>query len=157
MRKIILVFAIGFFTFLNINAQKIEIKKVFRSYTFSQNDKKLTLNQMQDIMKNNQEAFNLVKSSKTNQTWGMILGAAGGALVGFPIGTTLGGGEPKWALAGAGVALIVATIPIMKNFNKKTTKAVALFNADELTANSDFQPEFNLNFQGIAMGLSMRF
>ncbi|MFK8059030.1 MAG: hypothetical protein AB8B78_02970 [Polaribacter sp.] len=157
MKKIVLVIVLGVFTFSSITAQKIEMKKVFGSYTFSQNDKMLTLSQMQEVMKDNKEAFELVKSAKSNQTWGMILGGAGGALIGYPIGTAIGGGEPKWALAGAGVALIVATIPIVKGFNKKTKKAVELYNANAPSVSSNFNPTFNLNIKGTSLGLLMNF
>ena len=157
MKKIVLAIVLGVFTFSSITAQKIEMKKVFGGYTFSQNDKMLTLSQMQEVMKDNKEAFELVKSAKSNQTWGMILGGAGGALIGYPIGTAIGGGEPKWALAGAGAALIVATIPIIKGFNKKTKKAVELYNADAPSVSSNFQPIFNFNIKGTSMGISMNF
>jgi hypothetical protein len=79
-------------------------------------------------MKNNQQAFDLVKSAKSNQTWGMILSGTGRFLIGFPIETAIGGGDPKWALAGAGAVLVLATIPILKGFNRKTKKAVELYN-----------------------------
>lgn len=112
---------------------------------------------MQDIMKENKEAYALVQSAKSNQTWAMILGTAGGALVGFPLGTAIGGGDPEWALAGAGAALIVATIPIVKGFNRKTKKAVDLYNAAHYTSNYQFKPSFNLNIKGTSLGLTMTF
>lgn len=157
MKKIIVAIVLFVSTFSSINAQQIEMKKVFGGYQFTQEGKNLTLGQMQEVMKNNTDAFNLIKSAKTNQTWGMILGTAGGALVGFPVGTAIGGGDPEWALAGVGAALIVATIPIVKNFNKKTSKAVELYNADFPSVSSNFNPEFNLNFKGIGLGISMNF
>ncbi|MFY9243009.1 MAG: hypothetical protein WAO74_08280 [Polaribacter sp.] len=157
MKKILVLFAFFIFSLSTINAQKIEMKKVFGGYQFKQNDKNLTLSRMQEIMKDNQEAFDLVKSAKSNQTWATILGSAGGALIGFPIGTAIGGGDPEWALAGAGAALLVATIPIVKGFNKKTTKAVELYNAGLPAVSGNFQPEFNLNFKGLGIGISMNF
>lgn len=134
-----------FFTLLSIsitNAQKIEMEKVFGGYQFKQNDKTLLLKDMKEIMKENNEALALIQSAKTNQTWALVLGTAGGALVGFPIGTAIGGGDPEWALAGAGAALIVATIPIVKGFNRKTKKAVELYNAGVSTTSYQFQPTF---------------
>ncbi|QNM85467.1 hypothetical protein H9W90_14965 [Polaribacter pectinis] len=157
MKKVLLAILLSVITFSSVNAQKIEMKKVFGGYTFSQNDKTITLNQMQEIVKDNQEAFDLVKSAKSNQTWGMVLGGIGGGLIGYPIGTAIGGGDPEWALAGVGVAFIVATIPIVKGFNRKTKKAVELYNADQPTASSNFQPQFNLNLKGMSMGISMTF
>lgn len=157
MKKCFLVIVLFVVAFSSVNAQKIEMKKTFGGYTFSQNDQMLTLSKMQEIMKDNKEAFNLVKSAKSNLTWGMILGAAGGALVGYPIGTAIGGGDSEWALAGVGAALIVATIPIIKGFNKKTKKAVELYNTNSPHLSSGFQPQLNLNFKGLSMGVSMTF
>lgn len=157
MKKIVLAIVFIVATFFSVQAQKIEMKKVFGGYQFTQQGAILTLNQMQELMKNNQEAFDLVKSAKSNQTWGMILGTAGGALVGFPIGTAIGGGEPEWALAGVGAALIVATIPIVKGFNKKTSKAVELYNAGFTGVGYQFQPEINFNFKGTSLGITMSF
>ena len=157
MKKLIFTIVLSVFTLSFINAQKIEMKKVFGGYVFSQNDSNLTLSQMQEVMKDNKQAFDLVKSAKSNQTWGMILGTAGGALVGFPIGTAIGGGEPKWALAGAGAALIVASIPIVKGFNRKTKEAVDLYNAGMPSVSSYFNPSFNFNVKGSSMGISMSF
>lgn len=157
MKKSLILLTLLVVSSLTINAQKIEIKKVFGGYTFSQNEKNLTVKQMQEVMKSNQQAFDLVTSAKTNQIWGTILGTAGGALVGFPIGTAIGGGDPEWALAGAGVALIVASIPIVNGFNKKMKSAVELYNAGLPQVSSNFQPEINLNFKGLGLGISMNF
>lgn len=148
------------FTLLTVsitNAQKIEMNKVFGGYEFRQNDKTLLLKDMQEIMKENTEAFALIQSAKTNQTWAMVLGTAGGALVGFPIGTAIGGGDPEWALAGAGAALIVASIPIVKGFNRKTKKAVELYNDAISSTSYKFRPSFNLEFRGTNLGISMNF
>ena len=148
------------FTLLTVsimNAQKIEMNKVFGGYEFKQNDKTLLLKDMKEIMKENNEALALIQSAKTNQTWALVLGTAGGALVGFPIGTAIGGGDPEWALAGAGAALIVATIPIVKGFNRKTKKAVELYNAGLSTTSYQFQPTFNLKINGTNFGISMNF
>lgn len=50
---------------------------------------------------------------------GNILAAAGGALIGWPIGTYIGGGEPEWVLAGIGAGLVAIAIPLAIIGNKK--------------------------------------
>ena len=67
---------------MSLNAQKIEMTKVFGGYTFKQDEKNLLLKDMQEIMKDNKEAFDLVQSAKSNQTWSMVLGGIGGGLIG---------------------------------------------------------------------------
>lgn len=148
MKKILAILFLTVLSSSMANAQKIEMEKVFGGYQFKQEGKTLLLKDMQEIMKENKEAFELVQSAKSNQTWALILGTAGGALVGFPIGTAIGGGDPEWALAGAGAALIVATIPIVKGFNRKTKKAVELYNDGISSTSYQFQPSFNLKING---------
>ncbi len=157
MKKIVFALFLCLFTFSTLNAQKIEMKKSFGENMFYQNDKKLNPNQLKELLKNNSEAFELMKSAKSNYTWATILGGAGGALVGFPIGTAIGGGDAKWELAGAGAALILVAIPILKNYNKKAKKAVELYNEGIPSVSSNFLPEFNLSFKGTSMGISMNF
>lgn len=157
MKKILAILFLTVLSSSMVNAQKIEMEKVFGGYQFKQEGKTLLLKDMQEIMKENKEAFELVQSAKSNQTWALILGTAGGALVGFPIGTAIGGGDPEWALAGAGAALIVATIPIVKGFNRKTKKAVELYNDGISSTSYQFQPSFNLKINGSNIGISMNF
>ncbi|WP_397444567.1 hypothetical protein [Polaribacter sp. R77954] len=157
MRKIIVVIAVILFGSVAFNAQEIEMKKVWGGYQFLQDGKMLNVKNMQEIMKNNQEALDLISSAKSNQNWALALGAAGGFLVGYPLGTSIGGGDPQWALAGAGAALIVASIPIIKGFNKKASKAVELYNAGISSTSYKFNPSFHFNIQGENMGIAMKF
>lgn len=157
MKNIVFAVFLAIFTFSNVNAQKIELKKSFGENLFYQNGEKLTSRQLTVILKSNNEALDLMKSAKSNYTWATILGVSGGALVGFPIGTAVGGGDPKWELAGAGAALILVAIPILNNYNKKSKAAVELYNADLPTVSSGFQPAFNLNFKGTSLGITMNF
>ncbi|WP_438972197.1 hypothetical protein [Polaribacter sp.] len=157
MKKLV---AILFFTIVTssvVSAQKIEMKKVFGGLVFEQQGKTLLLKDMESIMKENKKAVALIQSAKTNQTWSLVLGTTGGALVGFPIGTAIGGGEPEWAIAGVGAALIIATIPIVKGFNRKTKKAVDLYNNGVSSTSYQFQPSFNLKISGTNVGISMNF
>ena len=157
MKKLV---AILFFTIVTssvVSAQKIVIRKVFGGLVFEQQGKTLLLKDMESIMKENKKAVALIQSAKTNQTWSLVLGTTGGALVGFPIGTAIGGGEPEWAIAGVGAALIIATIPIVKGFNRKTKKAVDLYNNGVSSTSYQFQPSFNLKISGTNVGISMNF
>ena len=157
MRKIIAIITVFMFTSISINAQKIEMKKVWGGYQFTQSGKTVNVSQMQEIMKDNEEALDLITSAKTNQIWAMVLGTAGGGLIGFPIGTAIGGGDPEWILAGAGVALIAISIPIIEGFNKKAKSAVELYNAEFSSNAYRFNPSFNFNIKGANVGLTMSF
>lgn len=43
---------------------------------------------------------------------GNILAGIGGALIGWPLGTAIGGGDPEWALAGIGAGFLAIGIPV---------------------------------------------
>ncbi len=133
--KYLLLTFLLFSSLFNLTAQEVTIKKSFGENLFSQNDKRISFNQLLTSLENNSEAYKMATSAKGNKTFGMILGTAGGALIGWPLGTAIGGGEPNWILAGVGAGLVVATIPIISGYNKKTAKAVQLYN-DGLTDTS---------------------
>lgn len=60
-------------------------------------------------------------------------------------------------MAGVGAALIVASIPIVKGFNKKAKKAVELYSAETSFTAYHFNPSFNFNIKGTSVGLTMNF
>ena len=157
MKKLLSILVFTIVTSSVVSAQKIEMRKVFGGLVFEQQGKTLLLKDMESIMKENKKAVALIQSAKTNQTWSLVLGTTGGALVGFPIGTAIGGGEPEWSIAGVGAALIIATIPIVKGFNRKTKKAVDLYNNGVSSTSYQFQPSFNLKISGTNVGISMNF
>lgn len=79
-------------------------------------------------MKIDPEAFQEFKKAKSNYDAAQVIGFAGGFMVGWPLGTALAGGDPQWGLAGGGVALILATIPMNIAFKKHAKKALAIYN-----------------------------
>ena len=161
MKKALLLIILSTLTFFTSQAQnsslKIESKKVFGGYVYSQNEQSLKINQLLELMKGNDEAYQLMKSAKSNLIWGTILGGVGGGLIGFPIGTAIGGGDAKWELAGVGAALIIIAIPIAKGYNKKSKKAIDLYNAEITSTAYQFKPTFDLSIKGSGVGLIMSF
>jgi hypothetical protein len=157
MKKIVLAFVLVLFTFLNSNAQQIEIKKSWGENYFYQNGEKLTKNDVKDLMKNNSEALSLMKSAKSNHTWAIIIGTTGSGLLGYQLGAATAGGDTKWELAGAGAALILVSLPILNNYNKKSKKAVELYNSNLPDVSANFKPTFNLKIKGAGLGITMNF
>ena len=140
-----------------MHAQKIEAKKTFGEYVYSQNGDRLSKRQLMDLMEGNAEAYKLMKSARNNYTWASVLGFAGGGLIGFPIGTAIGGGDAKWELAAAGAALVGVAVLVISGYNKKSKKAVDMYNANQPSVGYKFQPEFRLNVKGSGMGITMSF
>ena len=158
MKKTILtlIFALAIMTFCN--AQKIEMEKMFGGYKYTQNGKRMTMGDLVNTMESNANALEFIKKARTNNTFASILGGAGGALVGFPIGQSLGGGDANWTLAGIGAGLIIVAIPISSSANKKAKQAVEFYNSS-LNPSSyyEFKPEFKIIANGSGIGLTMNF
>lgn len=113
-------------------------------------------NQLLNVVESNKEAYRQVKSARSLLTTSLFLSYAGGFMIGWPIGTLLGGGQPNWTFAAVGATLIVATIPIGKVFNKKMKRAVDIYNS-ELHRSSFWDKNdvsFSLTNNGMAMVLS---
>ena len=111
-------------TFGQNPADTISIKQVFGGYQFYQGEQRLNMNQLVNTMKPNEQAYKQIKSAQSTYTLASIVGFAGGAMVGWPLGAAMGGGEPNWSMAGIGAELIVVSIPISQSFNKKAKEAV---------------------------------
>ena len=158
MKKITLTltFAITILTFCN--AQKIDIEKVIGGYKYTQNDELMSIGDLASIIESNTKAFELIKKGRTNRSFAAILGFAGGGLIGWPIGTAVGGGDANWTLAGIGAGLVIIGIPISSSANKKINQAVELYNASlNSTSYNKLKPEFKIIANGSGVGLSMNF
>jgi hypothetical protein len=70
-----------------------------------------------------------VQKARTLQTVAVILGATGGALIGWPIGSAIGGDpDPAWILAGIGAGVVVVSIPFSISSSSSVAKAVKAHN-----------------------------
>ena len=145
------------FTFGQPSTDSISIKKVFGGYQFYQGEKRLNMNQLVNAMKPNEQAFSQIKSAQSTYTLATIVGIAGGFMVGWPIGTAIGGGEPNWTMAGIGAGLIVVSIPISQKFNKQAKQAVGTFNSGLQTSSFWNKSELRYSMTGNGVGLSSRF
>ena len=158
MKKALLTLILALITMTICNAQKIEMKKIFGGYQYTQNGNRMTMGKLVKTMDANSDALKFIKKAKSNNVFASILGGAGGALIGFPIGTAIGGGDANWTLAGIGAGLVAIGIPISSGANKNAKKAVELYNSSlNSTAYYEFKPEFKIVANGNGIGLSMNF
>jgi len=139
------------------STDSITIKKIFGGYQFFQGEKRLNLNQLVKMMEPNEKAYQQIKSAQTDNTLANIFGIAGGFMVGWPLGSALGGGEPNWTMAGVGAGLIVISIPITKSFNKKAKQAVQTYNAKWQSTSFCDENELKLSFNRNGVGLMLNF
>lgn len=78
-------------------------------------------------------------------------------MVGYPIGTAIGGGDPNWLLAGIGASLIVFSIPLSQSFNTKAKQAIDTYNRGLQTSSSLERSELKFSISGNGIGLVLRF
>ena len=116
----------------------IETRKSFGGMTFYQNGTQLKSRQLKNTLRNKPEAYSIYQSSKAAATASTILGYTGGFLMGWSLGTALGGEKPNWAIGGVGAGLAAVSIPLGISANKKVKRAVDAYNS---TGNSSrYQP-----------------
>jgi hypothetical protein len=90
-----------------------------------------------------------------NLGFGTTLSIAGGLLVGFPLGTAIGGGDPNWALAGVGVGLFLLSIPLEIGYHKNVKAAVDTYNQSLERTTS--RVEFKLGLSATGIGVKLKF
>jgi len=124
--------------------------------TLEQNGQTYKVREALDVMKGNQEAYDLMKSAKSSYDMANVFAFAGGALIGWPLGSAIAGGDPNWALAGIGAGLIVISIPIANTFKKKADTALEAYNSslDKNVSANQYQPK--LEFASGKNGLGLR-
>jgi len=145
------------FTFGQIATDTIYAKKVFGGYQFYQGETRLGMNQLVNVMKPNEQAYAQIKSAQSNYTLATVFGAAGGFMIGWPIGTAVGGGEPNWVMAGIGAGLVIISIPITQSSNKKAIQAVRIYNSGMLSSSFWDNHELKFSMTPHGVGLSLRF
>ena len=140
-----------------LTRDSILINKIFGGYQFYQGNTRLNMNQLVNIMKPNERAWQLAKKAQSTNTLGTITGFAGGALIGWPLGTALAGGDPEWLMAGIGAGLIVVAIPLSQKFNKQVKQAVDVYNAPLRESSFWDKRELKFSVTGNGAGLVFNF
>ncbi len=161
MKNIILLlttFLISTITITGQNSTKpIEVVSVFGGHYFKQEGNRLSQNDVLQLMESNKEAYALMKKSKANNTWALILGGIGGGLIGWPLGASIAGGDAQWELAAVGAGFVIGAIPLVSSAKKKAKKAVDLYNGGLNATPYTFDPEVNLKFNGATASLKIQF
>lgn len=134
----------------------IEMKKVIGGYKYLSNGKTLKFKELENILQSNELAYSQIKSSKSSRTIATILGAAGGFMIGWPIGTAIGGGDANWTLAAIGAGAAAASIPFSISANKKIKTSVHTYNSGYNTSSLN-KTELNLQISGSGVGLALKF
>ncbi len=141
---------------INVSGQSssdsIQVKKRLGP-VFQQNGRNLTPNQLLNITKSNPDAFAEMKVASNNYVASLFFQIPGGFLIGYPIGTLLGGGDPNWTMAAIGAGLVIIAIPLISAYNKHATNAVNIYNKG---LRSSLIPASSMNLRVTSNGVGLR-
>lgn len=155
MKKIIII-AILFLSCFNLYSQSqqdtILIRKKLGTL-YQLNGKNLTPKQLLAITQTNQQALEEMKIAKSNYDVGSVFSFVGGFLIGWPIGTAIGGGDANWVLAGIGAGVVLIAIPFSTAYTKHATNAVRIYNKSLQYSSRD---RLNLKFGATQNGIGLR-
>ena len=120
---------------------------------FTRDGQVLKPKEVLDLMKADEQAYPVFKKAMANYNAAQVLGFAGGFLVGWPLGTALGGGDPNWGLAAGGGALILCSIPLTVSFKKHAATALDTYNGKPIAS----RPTFHVSPYGTGAKLTIKF
>lgn len=138
-------------------SDSVTMKKAFGGYQFYSKNKRLNIKQLVETLEPNELAYKEIKAAQTTYTFSMILGYTGGFLIGWPVGTALGGGEPNWTMAAVGAGIIVVAIPISNKFNKQAKSAIDIYNSGLTTSSFWDKNELNFTVSNNGVGFTLSF
>lgn len=116
------------FAFGQNATDSITLVKEFGGYQCYQGGKRLNMSKLVNTMKPNEQAYKKIEEARSMKIISGMLGFVGGGMIGWTLGTKSGGGDPNWALAGVGAAIIVLSIPISNECTKQLKGAVEIYN-----------------------------
>ncbi len=153
------MFALFSTTVFSQNSGELSIEtNFFKGMTFYQNYQRITQTKAAQIIRSNPEAFEMLQNSNKQTGGATVVSAIGGLLIGWPIGTSIAGGDPKWELAAIGAGITVISAVIYSSAEKKAKKAVKLYNAGLSTAlNRMSHTEIRVLAKPTQLGFSISF
>lgn len=127
-----LLLTLTVFSFAQATDGEIRMEKHFGGPRFYHHEKLLKPKEVLNIMASNEEAFNVFKKAKANYDAAQVIGFIGGFMVGWPLGTALGGGEPQWGIVAGGAGALLLSLPFSSEFKKHARNAVEIYNREPL-------------------------
>ncbi len=157
--KLITTITLVFFALFMCQAQggEIDVKNSFWTGTkFYQGSNKLDKSLVKEMLSENGEALNLFNKGMSQQSTASIIAGIGGALIGWPIGSAIGGGDPQWILAGIGVGVVVIGVPIYSSGGKKVNSAIDLYSGKSIGSILPKGTHFSASVIGSSEGLGLQ-
>jgi hypothetical protein len=114
---------------------------------------KLTPVKVREVMSVNNEALRAYNSGQAFGTVGIVFAGVGGGLVGWDLGTRLGGGEGNGTLLAVGAVGVGVGLGFALIGDAKVKKSITLYNS-KLNSNS-LSYQINFGFTQTGIGFSM--
>ena len=133
-------------------ADTIEIRK----NRFYYNNRNLSTGELREKLRVNPELIPYLGRARNNQVFNTLFGIPGGVLLGYQIGTAVGGAKINWTIFSVGAGMVLLSIPFHHAVSKNMKSAVLLYNGKrkELSARP---PSFHFQLGMNGFGLGLRF
>lgn len=146
----------GYYDPRTIEPDIILVKKEGVSYKYYIGNRSLSNSELSGLLSLNQLAYAKYKKAQASNGGAMVFGFIGGALIGWPIGTAIGGGNPNWYLAAAGGGFILLSIPFSLDARENLHSAIDIYN-EGLNKTSYVKPKVFLGFSQNGVGIRLVF
>ncbi len=137
--------------------EQITMHKTFGSTRFEYTKDTVTFSvspkEVLQIVGDDPLAYEEFWKAKSNYSVAGVMGFVGAVMIAVPVGTTIAGGDPEWAFAAGGAALIIGSMHFSKAFNRHAQTAVNTFNK----RHTAFKPRMNYVFSGLGLKVALRF
>ena len=158
MRLIFLTFAsiLSFSVCAQRDNSDLQMEKKFDGPRFYSGGHVLKPKEVLPYMANNDEAYSAFKKAKSNHDAAGVFGFIGGAMIGYPLGTAIAGGNPEWGLAAGGVGFVLLSLPFSHAFSKHAIHAFDLYS--QSNAQTILKPKLYVgHIRGSSLGIIVKF
>lgn len=134
----------------------IKIRHGFFGTRYYQGAKKMNMSQVAEAMRENVEAYKLMKAARTNNILYYALSITGGIMLGYGMPALYLFKLPGWELIIPGAALTVTSFVLYYKSKNQAESAVEMYNND-LRKTSSHSSELKLHFRGNGLALAFHF
>jgi len=135
----------------------IQVVKKGNGWRYKYHGEEIGADKLGNIIQKNAVSAEYMKKVKSSVGFASVLSYAGGFMIGWPIGTAIGGGKPNWTLAAVGCGLVVIAIPVISSANHNILKAVNAYNQEIMTSHKEAYYDIRLGVNSSGLGLAIRF
>lgn len=155
MRPILIFLAVTLCSLTALGQEKLMMYPTFGGAHFEYEKDtavyQVTPRQVSQILYTSPDAYSEFKKARRSSTISAIMGTIGAVLVIIPTATAVIGGDPEWAFAAGGAALIIGSIPISTNYRRRTQLAFDMFNEKHTAFRPGIQTQFYVSGTGLRL------